>query len=118
MNIGEELEKLRALHESGALSDAEYAQAKARALGEGSAVPGATATSGSTGGDFLHRLHRSRADRWLGGVCGGLARQMGIPSWTLRMLFVLLACVFFTGFLFYVLLWIFVPEEPAAGSGG
>ena len=46
-----------------------------------------------------------------GGVCGGLARVSGIESWVWRLIFAL--CTVFVGFglLFYVLMWIFVPEE-------
>ena len=57
------------------------------------------------------RLRRARADRWLGGVCGGLGRVSGVDSWVWRLVFAL--CVMFAGFgaLIYLLMWIFVPEE-------
>lgn len=105
MSMGDELEKLRALHERGALSDAEYAAAKERVLRLGQAGNGA--------GDFLHRWHRSRSDRWLGGVCGGLAQLVGLPSWVLRLCFCLMLFFAGAGIILYLLLWIFVPEEPA-----
>jgi phage shock protein PspC (stress-responsive transcriptional regulator) len=34
-----------------------------------------------------------------------------VPSWAWRLLFVLLFLIYGTGFLLYVLLWIFVPQE-------
>ena len=111
MDISEELERLRALHERSALSDDEYAAAKARVLGTaGAAGPGGSPPAEGA----LHRLHRSRSDRWLGGVCGGLGRLMGVPGWALRLLFVLSACLMGTGVLLYILLWIFIPEDPPA----
>jgi phage shock protein PspC (stress-responsive transcriptional regulator) len=111
MDISETLERLSALHQAGALSDTEYANAKARVLGAGAEIRPAAAT-------FLHRLHRSRSDRWFGGVCGGLGEQMGVPGWVLRLAFVLAACLGGTGAVLYLLLWIFMPLTPAGAVGG
>lgn len=36
-----------------------------------------------------HRIHRSRTDRWLAGVAGGLAEHWGVASWAVRLVFVL-----------------------------
>ena len=110
MDISETLERLNALHQAGALSDSEYASAKARVIGESPAA--AQAAPAPRPADFLHRLHRSRKDRWFGGVCGGLGVQVGVPGWFLRMAFLIAACVFGSGVLLYLLLWIFVPVEP------
>ena len=57
------------------------------------------------------RLFRSKNDRMLWGVCGGLANYFEVDSMLLRVLFVLSA--FFGGFglFLYVVLAIFVPEE-------
>jgi len=108
MSTADELEKLRALHERGALSDAEYAHAKAQLLG----------TAPSMSGTVLQRLVRSRTDRVLGGVCGGLGAHTGLPSWAWRILFVASVVCFGFGILIYVLLWLFMPEEarPVSGS--
>ena len=118
MDISEELERLRALHERGALNDTEYAAAKARVLGSAGDAgfgPGAATGSGQSAQGALHRLFRSRTDRWLGGVCGGLGRLLGVPGWVLRLGFVLTACLMGTGVLLYILLWIFIPEDPPVG---
>lgn len=112
MDISETLERLRALHQAGALSDSEFASAKARVIGQ--APSAQAATPAPRPADFLHRLHRSRKDRWFGGVCGGLGLQIGVPGWFLRMAFLIAACVFGSGVLLYILLWIFVPLEPVA----
>ena len=107
MGIADDLERLAELHRSGALTDAEFASAKARALGS---VP--RRADGLV--DGLHSLHRSRSDRWLGGVCGGLATATGLPSWLWRLIFVALTTCGGAGVVLYVLLWILLPKEPAS----
>lgn len=104
MSISDDLDKLGALHQRGALSDEEFARAKARVLAGdvGNSAPGAAA---------INELRRSRDDRWIGGVCGGLARITGMASWVWRLGFTLLALCGGTGVLFYLLMWIFVPQD-------
>jgi phage shock protein PspC (stress-responsive transcriptional regulator) len=113
MSMAEELERLRALHESGALSDGEYAQAKARVLaGEATAAAAADdRANGAAAASALHKLRRSKSDSWIGGVCGGMALQLGVPSWLLRLGFCALALCAGTGVLFYLLCWLFIPQE-------
>ncbi|MFG6412421.1 PspC domain-containing protein [Roseateles sp. DC23W] len=109
MNDADELNKLADLHARGALSDEEFAQAKARVLGRQT-----QATDGAPPAPAVHAvnsLRRSRLDRWLGGVCGGIARATGVDSWIWRLIFVVLFLAFGSGILLYILLWIFVPEE-------
>jgi len=62
--------------------------------------------------NWLQSFTRSRKDRWLGGICGALGARSPAPSWVWRILFVLLLTIYGTGLLLYVLLWIFVPQEP------
>ena len=109
MNDAEELNKLADLHARGALSDEEFAQAKARVLG-GHTAPGYGSASGPNVG-AVNGLRRSRLDRWIGGVCGGVARATGLDSWVWRLIFTVLFLAFGSGILLYILLWIFVPEE-------
>jgi phage shock protein PspC (stress-responsive transcriptional regulator) len=113
MSLADDLERLAALHQSGALSDAEFARAKARAIGDDSPYDGADAV-----GRWLRALRRSRSDRWLGGVCGGLAPMSGVPAWLWRLIFVALALCGGTGFVAYVLLWILVPTEDGVVDAG
>lgn len=109
MSISEELAKLGELHQRGVLTDEEFARSKARLLGEQKApfegTPAAPLVSG------INALRRSNTDRWIAGVCGGLARATGMESWVWRLLFAILT--FFGGFglLVYLLLWVFVPAE-------
>ena len=57
------------------------------------------------------RLYRSRSDRILWGVCGGLAKYFAIDPTIIRVIFVL--TIFFSGFgiLVYIILAIVVPQE-------
>ncbi len=110
MTESDELAKLGDLHRSGVLSDEEFARAKARVLGGAAA---AAATGQAPIVDAVNRLRRSRDERWLGGVCGGIGRSTGVAAWVWRLIFCALLLFGGTGLLVYVLMWIFVPLEPA-----
>jgi len=60
------------------------------------------------------KLCRSREDRDIAGVCGGLAEYLGWDSGRLRIVWVL-ATIFtaFAGVVVYLALWYLMPEEPA-----
>jgi len=110
MNDADELNKLADLHARGVLSDEEFAKAKARVLAGHAAPSHGGAHSGPNLG-AVNGLRRARVDRWIGGVCGGIARVTGLDSWVWRLIFVVLFLAFGSGILLYILLWIFVPEE-------
>jgi phage shock protein C len=61
------------------------------------------------------RLYRSRKNRVLGGVCGGLGDYLDIDPVILRVILVILI---FTvgGILIYLIAWILVPLEPEEDS--
>jgi phage shock protein C len=103
MNIAEQLASLHALHERGALNDEEFTRAKAQVL-NGSTPPCIDAMPAA-----INTLRRSRDERWLGGVCGGLAHATGIEVWVWRLAFCALTLLGGAGVLLYLLLWIFVP---------
>ncbi|MGZ8341450.1 MAG: PspC domain-containing protein [Telluria sp.] len=115
MNISDEIKRLHELHQAGALTDAEFEQAKARLLSGAADLnkPHNQPSGGGDGslGDELSRLRRSRTDRWIGGVCGGLAKASGMDAWIWRLVFALFTISFGFGLVIYLLLWIFVPEE-------
>ena len=117
MNVSDEIKRLHELHQAGALTDAEFELAKAKTLGGAVNLDkpsGAGSGSSSGGGDFaseIGALRRSRSDRWLGGVCGGLGKASGMESWIWRLVFVLFTVTFGFSLLIYLLMWIFVPEE-------
>lgn len=116
MSLADELNQLADLHARGALSDAEFAQAKARALGLG--VGGPSTAGGSGALNAVNTLQRSRGDRWLGGVCGGLGRVTSLAPWVWRSIFTLLVLCAGTGVFVYLMLWILVPQEAAPFASG
>jgi phage shock protein PspC (stress-responsive transcriptional regulator) len=58
------------------------------------------------------RLFRSRMNKMLGGVCGGLGDYFNIDPVLIRVIFVAGTFVTGIGLLAYILLWIIVPFEP------
>lgn len=61
------------------------------------------------------RLRRSRSDRKVAGVLGGIARYFNVDATAVRVGFIILA-VFTVGcaVLAYPLMWLVMPDEPAA----
>ena len=57
------------------------------------------------------QFRRSRTNRMIAGVCGGLGERFGIPPILVRIGFVLLGIPSGTGVLFYFILWAVTPEE-------
>lgn len=58
------------------------------------------------------KLLRSRSDKWLGGVCGGIANYFGWDSAVVRLMYLFLTIfTAFSGLLVYVILWIVMPQE-------
>jgi phage shock protein C len=62
------------------------------------------------------KLYRSRTDRKLAGVCGGLAQYFNLDATLLRVLFVVLAVLGGSGLVLYLAMWIIVPNEPQAAA--
>ena len=58
-------------------------------------------------------LRRSKTDRKIAGVLGGIAAQYGWKSDTVRLVYVLVSLFSagFPGLLVYVVLWAVIPEE-------
>ena len=58
-------------------------------------------------------LTRSKSDKVLGGVCGGIAEYFGWPSWVVRFIYVLVSILSaaFPGILIYLLLWFLMPQK-------
>ncbi len=109
MSMSDELNKLADLHQRGVLSDTEFAQAKARVL--------ASTRSEAPAMAAVNALRRSADDRWLGGVCGGIAKVTGVAAWIWRLVFASLVLCGGTGLFLYLLLWILVPLETRPFNG-
>ena len=58
------------------------------------------------------RLYRSRTERVLGGVCGGIAEYFGVDPTLVRLLAVVLILAGGAGIIAYIIAWIVIPEEP------
>jgi phage shock protein C len=58
-------------------------------------------------------LARNPHDKWIAGVCGGIARWLGWNSDAVRLLYVLISVLSaaFPGLLVYAILWLVMPLE-------
>jgi phage shock protein C len=60
------------------------------------------------------KLYRSRSERMIAGVCGGMGKYLGIDATVIRLLFALLSI--FTGvvpgLILYLVLMFIIPDEP------
>jgi phage shock protein C len=66
--------------------------------------------------DPTRKLYRSRSDRKLAGVCGGLAEFFSLDPTLIRVLFVVLALAGGSGILIYLAMWIMVPNQPQGAA--
>jgi phage shock protein PspC (stress-responsive transcriptional regulator) len=105
MTLSEELSKLEQLRGRGALTEEEFMRAKARLLGADDTRSNEPFVSA------VNTFRRSRHDRWIAGVCGGIGRATGVESWVWRLVFTVAFLCVGAGLLVYVLLAIFVPSE-------
>jgi phage shock protein PspC (stress-responsive transcriptional regulator) len=105
MSIADELTQLEQLRDRGSLSADEFQRAKNRLLTHPQQPDSVI--------QAVNGLRRSGVDRWIGGVCGGLANATGVAPWLWRMVFALLLIAGGTGLVAYLILWFFVPLEAA-----
>ncbi|ONI90542.1 hypothetical protein ALI22I_12515 [Saccharothrix sp. ALI-22-I] len=64
--------------------------------------------------DKVKKLRRSRNDKMVAGVCGGLAKLLGVDAALLRILLVAATLFGFgAGAILYLAAWILMPEETA-----
>jgi phage shock protein C len=64
------------------------------------------------------RLYRSREDRKLGGVCGGIAEYLNVDSTVIRILWILFAIAYGSGILAYLICWLIISEKPVLKPEG
>jgi phage shock protein C len=58
------------------------------------------------------KLYRSRKNRVIAGVCGGLAKYFDIDPIIVRLITLIFVLSAGAGLIAYIIAWIFVPEEP------
>jgi phage shock protein C len=59
----------------------------------------------------VKKLYRSRSDRKIAGVCGGIAKYLEVDPTLVRLLWILFILVAGAGILGYLIAWIIVPIE-------
>lgn len=58
-------------------------------------------------------MHRSRENKVIAGVCGGIAERFGLRPSLVRLLFVLSCILPGPQVLIYLIMWVFIPKAPA-----
>jgi phage shock protein PspC (stress-responsive transcriptional regulator) len=59
------------------------------------------------------RIYRTRNEKVIAGVCGGIGRYLDIDPVLVRLVWVLTVIFAGTGILAYIIAWILIPKEPA-----
>ena len=59
----------------------------------------------------MKTLHRSRTNRMLAGVCGGIAEYIGADPTVVRLVFALFSIACGSGLLAYIIATVLMPEE-------
>lgn len=62
------------------------------------------------------RIFRDKDDKVFGGVCSGIGAYFGIDPIWLRLIFAGSFFIFGTGFLFYIVLWMIIPEAKTTAD--
>jgi phage shock protein PspC (stress-responsive transcriptional regulator) len=84
-----------------------------RPTGHKGVVAGANSLSSEYHFVYMKRLYRSRTDRILGGICGGLGEHTDIDPSIIRLVWIVVTLISFgTGIIVYGLAWIIIPEFP------
>ena len=60
------------------------------------------------------KLYRSRTQRMVAGVCGGLGEYFNVDTTVIRVLFLVLTLFGGSGLVVYVVMWILVPDASKA----
>ncbi len=65
----------------------------------------------------MRRLHRSRHERMIAGVAGGIAKYFDIDPTVIRLVWIVAAIPgLFPALFAYLLCWILIPPEPIGGA--
>jgi len=66
--------------------------------------------------DSIRRLYRSRTNRKIAGVCGGLGAYFNIDPVFIRIVWVVLILGAGVGLLAYLICWLVIPNEPVPAT--
>ena len=64
----------------------------------------------------MSNLVRPRDNRWIAGVCSGLARRFGMSPNVMRLIWVLSCLLPGPQFVAYIVLWVLMPDERRSHS--
>jgi phage shock protein PspC (stress-responsive transcriptional regulator) len=64
----------------------------------------------------MKRLYRNKSNEMIAGVCSGIADYLDVDTTIIRLIFVLFAFLGGGGVWIYIVLWIIMPERPAASD--
>ena len=65
----------------------------------------------------MKRLYRSRKDKVISGVCGGIAEYLEVDPVVVRLVWAILTVISMgMGILAYIVAWVIIPEEPGIKS--
>jgi len=59
----------------------------------------------------IKKLYRSKSQRVIAGICGGMAEYSDIDPTLVRVLWIIGTCIFGAGILAYLILWLIIPEK-------
>lgn len=96
----------------GRVEDFEQADAEEKQSGSSQTTSGASTQTYTESKKAKGRLYRDSSDKFLGGVCAGIANYMNVDPAVVRLLFAIITFGGFGfGFLIYILLWIILPAR-------
>jgi len=57
------------------------------------------------------KLYRSK-NKWLAGVCGGIAEYFNLDPILIRVIWLVLSLAYGVGILAYIIAWLLIPKNP------
>jgi phage shock protein PspC (stress-responsive transcriptional regulator) len=60
----------------------------------------------------MNKLYRSKKNRIIAGVCGGIGEYLKVDPTLIRLLWLLISIMGGSGIIAYIIAWIIIPEEP------
>ena len=60
----------------------------------------------------MKRIYRSKTDKIIGGVCGGIGKYFTVDPVLIRLIMLILVLITGFGLLGYIIAWIIIPTEP------